>query len=90
MPRQQISWRTFSPSSWTTRRLRPLTSRFELLYKIFINIRIITCIEERVFVILLFLRELYVQRFVYVSDVVFIYTHFKSSLYAISIGYTRT
>ena len=57
--RQQISWRTFSPSSWTTRSLRPSwitlsTSLLELLYKIIINIRILTCIEGRVFVILLF------------------------------------
>jgi len=43
-----------------------------------------------VFVILLFLYALYVQRFVYVSDFVLIYTHFKSSLFAISTRYTRT
>ena len=42
------------------------------------------------FVILLFLYALYVQRFVYVSDFVLIYTHFKSSLFAISTRYTRT
>ena len=37
-----------------------------------------------------FLYALYVQRFVYVSDFVLIYTLFKSSLLAISTRYTRT
>ena len=59
MSRQQISWRTFSPNSWTTRSWRPCwtrssTSLLELLFKIIINICIINCTEGRVFVILLF------------------------------------
>ena len=37
-----------------------------------------------------FLYAPYVQRFVYVSDFVLIYTNFKSSLFAISTRYTRT
>ena len=38
----------------------------------------------------LFLYALYVQRLVYVSDFLPIYTHFKSSLFAISTRYTPT
>ena len=85
MSRQQISWRPFL-QSWT----RQSSSILELLYKIIINICIVTCIEGRVFVILLFWFALFVQRFVYLSAAVLIYTYFKSSLLAISTRYTQT
>ena len=72
MPRQQISWRTFSPKLiyWTTRSVRPSwtrsTSLLELCYKI-INLCIITTgIEGRLLVILV----VFVCAVVYVQAII--------------------
>ena len=74
--------------SWT----RFSTSILEPFYKIIINTCIITCIEGRVLFVLflLFCMRCMFDDIFFVADFVLLYTLFKSLLFAISTGCTRT
>ena len=95
MSRQQIRRPTFPPNSWPIRRLRPSWTRssptlFEMLYQMIINICIITCIEGRVFVIVLFLVCAVCSTSCSSFGFVLICTCFKYSICATSTRYTQT